>query len=61
MSVDTTAQWTPISTWYVVRCGSKNGDPKDMCLKEIGLRVQNMIIILGTIVKIIGGGGYMII
>ena len=28
---------TPIFEWHVVRCGSKNGHPKDMCFREIGL------------------------
>ena len=41
--------------WYVVGCGSKNGYQKDVCLKEIGLRAQNMITILGSIVDVIGG------
>ena len=40
---------TPIFQWCVVYYGSKNGYQKDMCLKEIGLCVQNMImIILGS-------------
>ena len=26
-----------------VRCESKNGHQKDMCLKEIGLHAQNML------------------
>ena len=47
--------WTPLFEWYVVRCSSKNGDQKDMCLKEIGLHAQNMITILGSIVNISGG------
>ena len=39
---------TPIFEWYVARCGPKNGYQKDiMCLKEIGLRAQNMLTILG--------------
>ena len=47
---NTTIIWTRIFEWYVVRCGSKNGYQKGiMCLKEIGLRAQNMIIILGSI------------
>ena len=46
--------WTPIFEWCVVRCGSKNGYQKDMCLKEIGLHAQNMIIILDSIVNVIG-------
>ena len=40
---------TPILEWYVIWCGSKNGYQKDMSLKEIGLRAQNMITILGSI------------
>ena len=30
---------------YVVRCGFKNGYQKDMCLKEIELRAQNVVTI----------------
>jgi hypothetical protein len=33
-------------------------DTKKMCLKEIGLCVQNMITALGSIVNIIGGDLY---
>ena len=44
----------PIFEWYVVRCGSKNGHQKDICLKEIRLRVQNMPIALNLIVNIPG-------
>ena len=39
--------------WYMVRCGSKNGHQKDMCFKEIGLRAENILIILASIVNII--------
>ena len=46
---------TSISGWYLVRCSSKNGYQKDMCLKGIGLCAQNMITILGPIVNILGG------
>ena len=35
--------------------GSKNEYQKDMCLKEIGLYVQNMMTILSILVNIIGG------
>ena len=35
-------------------CGSQNGHQKDMCLKEIGVSVQNMTLILGL--KAIGVG-----
>ena len=47
--------WTPIFEWYVLRCGSKNGAYKYTCLKEIGLRSQNMLSILGSIVNMIWG------
>ena len=43
---------TPIFKWYVVRCGS-NRYQKHVCFKEIGLRAQKMITILGSIVNII--------
>ena len=39
----------------MVRCGLKNIYQKDMCLKEIGLHAQNIVIILGSIVNIIEG------
>ena len=41
------------------RCGSKNGHHKETSLKEIGLRDQNLLIIVDSIVNIInlGGGG----
>ena len=51
--------WTPIFEWYVVMCGSKNRHPKDTCLKEIGLCVQNELTILGLVVNIIWGLGGM--
>jgi hypothetical protein len=35
----------------------KNGPQKDMYLKEIGLRVQNMITILHSIINKTGGKG----
>ena len=46
--------WTPLCVWYVVGCGSKNGYQKDAHLKEIGLRVQNMIIVMGSIINMFG-------
>ena len=46
---------TPILEWFVVWCGSKNKYQKDMCLKEIGLHPQNMVIILNLIININGG------
>ena len=53
---------TCIFEWYVVGCGSKNKYQKDvMCLKEIEVRAQTMILtILSSIVNIIGGA-YMTI
>jgi hypothetical protein len=39
--------------WYVVRCGFKHWHQKDMCLKKIGLCVQDMLTILSSIVNII--------
>ena len=50
----TTIIWTPVFERYVVRCGSKNWHQIYMCLKEIGLCAQNMLIILGSIVNMIG-------
>lgn len=47
--------WTPIIEWFIVRCGSKNGYQKDMCLKVIGLCAHNILTILGSIVYMIGG------
>ena len=37
----------------VDRCRCKNGHRKHICLKEIGLRGQNLYTILGLIVNII--------
>ena len=50
----TTITWTPIFKCYVVRCGSKNWQQKDMWLKEIELCAQNMLTILSLIVNMIG-------
>ena len=46
---------TPITEWYVVRCGSKKGSQKYMLLKEIGLCDPIMVSILGSIFNFIGG------
>ena len=43
--------------WYVDRCGSKNWHQQDVCFKEIGLRAQYMVIILGSIFNMFEGGG----
>jgi hypothetical protein len=40
---------------YVIRCGSKNRHPNEMCSEKSGLHAQNMQIILGSIVNMIGG------
>ena len=36
---------------YVVRCGFKNWHQKDTCLREVGVHVQIMIIVLGSIIN----------
>ena len=41
---------------YLVRCGSKNKQHEDMCLKESGLHAQYMQIILGSNSQHNGGG-----
>ena len=43
----------PIFEWYVIRCGSKRSKNYDqnIWLKEITLRAQNMLIILGSIIN----------
>ena len=33
----------PMFEWCVVRCGSKNGDQRDLCFKEIELIVSDTI------------------
>ena len=38
----------------MIRCGSKNEYEKNMCSNEIVLGAQNMMIVLGSIVHIIG-------
>ena len=47
----TNLSWTPDLVGYVVTCDSKNGYQRDMCSKEIGLRAQNMMIILDLKIK----------
>jgi hypothetical protein len=46
--------WTPTFGWYVFRCEFENKHKKDMCLKKIGLCVQNMLTILGLVINMIG-------
>ena len=48
---------TPKSQWCAVRCRSKNGHKKHMCLKEIELSAQNVLTILNSIVNIVERGG----
>ena len=48
----TCLHWIPIFELHVVRCGSKNGHQKDLCLDEIGLCAQKMVTILGLVVNI---------
>lgn len=40
--------WTPVFELYVAWCRSKNGHHKDLRIREIGLRAQNMPTILGS-------------
>ena len=41
-------KWTPIFEWCVVICGRENRYQNDTCFKEIKLRVQNLLIFLGS-------------
>ena len=34
---------TLVFNWWVVRCTSNNGHNKDICLKKIGLHIQNPV------------------
>ena len=40
-------KWTPRFEWRVIRCGSKNGHKKGMCLDNVGLCAQNVLTTLG--------------
>ena len=42
----------------MVRCETKNVNQKDMCSKEIGLRAQDMLTILGSILNMIEADPY---
>ena len=46
-----------MDTYVWAVCGSKNRHQKDMWFKEIGLRAQNLLTVLGSIVNVIVGGG----
>ena len=48
--------WTLVFEWYVVWCASNNGHLKEMCLKEIGSRAQNILIIFSLIINMIEEG-----
>ena len=39
----------------MIRGGSKNGDQKNMSLKELGLRAQKLLTCLGSIINKIAG------
>ena len=38
---------------HVLDMGFKNGQPKDMCLKEVGLHAHNILTIMGLVVNVI--------
>ena len=40
---NTTVMWTLVFEWYVVKCRSKNGHQKDMCVEKIGPHAGNML------------------
>jgi hypothetical protein len=45
----------PMFEWCKVRCDSRNGHPKDTCLKEIGTHaLPNLLTILDIIINILG-------
>jgi hypothetical protein len=46
---------TFVFEWYVVLHGSKNVYQKDMCLKEIGLHIQNIMTIMSLKANITKG------
>ena len=46
-------KWTPIFEWCGISCGFKKRTPKDICLKEIGLCVRNLLTILDSIANTI--------
>ena len=35
-----TISWTTLYEWYVISCGSKTGNHKEMCSKKTKLRAQ---------------------
>jgi hypothetical protein len=46
--------WTTVFKWCDDRFGSKKDTIKIMCLKDIGVRAQYLLTILGPIINIIG-------
>ncbi len=46
--------WMPIFKWYMARLSVKNGYHKDLCYDEIGPRAQNIDIVLGWLLNMIG-------
>ena len=46
---------THVLEWHVLGPCTKNGYPKDKCLKQIGVHAYNTMIILGLIINISGG------
>ena len=47
--------WTSMFEWYVDRCESKNEHQRDMYLKGIGLRAQNTLTFLGSVINMTVG------
>ena len=46
--------WTHMFEWCVVRCGSKNGQWKNMWINKSRLHAQNVLSILGSMVNVNG-------
>lgn len=46
--------WTPLFEWYMAGFVVKNKHQKAMCYDEIGLCIQNILTILGSILDTIG-------
>ena len=58
-SSNTTKIRASIYEWCMVRCGSKSGHQKDdMCLQQIGPRVDNKLTVPSSMVKMIEVGTY---
>ena len=48
---------TLVLEWYVIRCGFKNKNQKDTCLRGIGFHAQITLASQGSRVNLIGVGG----